>query len=166
MKAAPNRTIDGTDRRILELLQANARTPNVEIARRVGLAPSAVLERIRRLERSGVITGFEARIDSRAVGLSLVAFIFVRTSEPARSKRAQRILSTVPEVQEVHHIAGEDCFLVKVRVANTEALSRLLRDGIGAIKSVVATRTTIVLDTQKETLQVPLDNADSEARHE
>jgi Lrp/AsnC family leucine-responsive transcriptional regulator len=158
--------IDKTDRKILDLLQAQARITNVEIARRIRMAPSAVLGRIRRLERRGIIRGYETRLDPHALGLGLVAFVFVRTSESVRSQNAERQISKIPEVQEVHHIAGEDCFLVKVRVANTEALSHLLREKIGKIHSVVATRTTIVLSTQKESSLLPLPDSGTEAADE
>jgi Lrp/AsnC family leucine-responsive transcriptional regulator len=151
------KTLDRRDRAILRLLQGHARMANVEIARRVGLAPSAALERIRRLEQRGLLRGYEARLDAAALGLGVVAFVFVRTREPVRARRIERQMARLSEVLELHHIAGEDCFLVKVRTTDTAALSRLLREKIGAIAGVVATRTTIVLDTQKETGRLPLE---------
>lgn len=148
--------IDDTDREILELLQSNARIANAEIARRVGLAPSAVLERVRKLEAKGVIRGYEGRIEPRALGLELLAFVFVRADEqPGCSTTGER-LAEIPEVLEVHHVAGEDCFLVKVRAASPAALGGLLREGFGAIPTVASTRTTIVLETIKETGRLPL----------
>jgi Lrp/AsnC family leucine-responsive transcriptional regulator len=149
--------LDRRDRAILRLLQGHARMANVEIARRVGLAPSAALERIRRLEQRGLLRGYEARLDAAALGLGVVAFVFVRTREPVRARRIERQMARLSEVLELHHIAGEDCFLVKVRTTDTSALSRLLREKIGAIAGVVATRTTIVLETQKETGCLPLE---------
>src|SRR5215468_4377057 len=137
--------IDTTDGIILNILQANARTSNAEIARQVGLAPSAVFERIRKLEERGVIRGYEAQLNPRALGLGLVAYIYVRADEPVGSLRAGEALCAIPEVQEVHHIAGEDCYLVKARVADTEALGDLLRERFGVIPTVRSTRTTIVL---------------------
>jgi Lrp/AsnC family leucine-responsive transcriptional regulator len=151
------RILDRRDRAILRLLQADARMANVEIARRVGLAPSAALERLRRLEQRGLVRGYEARLDAAALGLSVVAFVFVRTREPVRARRIERQIARLSEVLELHHIAGEDCFLVKVRTTGTGALSRLLREKIGAVRGVVATRTTIVLETQKETGCLPLE---------
>ena len=148
--------IDETDRRILAILQEDARTPNAEIARRVGMAPSAIFERIRKLEERGVVLGYEARLNPGAFGLGLVAFVFVRLEGLAADGVAERRLAEMPEVQEVHHIAGEDCFLVKVRVADAEALRRLLRERIGGIPGVHSTRTTIVLGTVKETGKLPL----------
>src|ERR687897_997739 len=77
------RMIDEMDRRILSLLQQDARLPNAEIARRVGMAPSATLERLRKLEERGVIQGYEARLDARKLGLGLTAFIYIRAQEKA-----------------------------------------------------------------------------------
>ena len=79
--------IDETDRQILNILQENARTPNAEIARQVGMAPSAVLERVRRLETKGVIEGYETRLNPEALGLGLLAFVFVRTRDVAGETR-------------------------------------------------------------------------------
>ncbi|HET9984132.1 MAG TPA: Lrp/AsnC family transcriptional regulator [Longimicrobiales bacterium] len=155
--------MDAIDRRILELLQENARLANAEIARRVGMAPSAVLERVRKLEERGVIEGYEARLGARTLGLGLVAFIFVRTEDTPGQPSTGEWLKRIPEVQEIHHVAGEDCLLLKVRTADTEALGRLLRDRIGAVSTVRSTRTTIVLGTLKDTSRVPLPGAEMEA---
>jgi Lrp/AsnC family leucine-responsive transcriptional regulator len=148
--------INELDARILTILQKNARTSNAEIARQVGLAPSAVFERIRKLEEKGVLQGYAARIEPHAVGLGLVAFIFVRSNDrPGGVQTAERI-SKIPEVLEVHHVAGEDCFLVKARAADPEALGRLLREELGKIPTITSTRTTIVLETVKETSALPI----------
>src|SRR5262245_36781775 len=134
--------IDRVDQTILQLLQENARIPNAEIARQLEMAPSAVLERIRKLESRGFVRGYEACVDPSAVGLGLLAFIFVRAEETLASGEVGRELAALPELLEVHHIAGEDCYLVKVRVADTSALGRLLRERVGAISQVRSTRTT------------------------
>ena len=149
--------IDGSDRQILSILQANARISNAEIARQVGMAPSAVFERVRKLEERGVIGGYATRIDPKAADLGLLAFIFVRSDDSVGEDDAARVLAALPEVQEVHHVAGEDCFLVKVRTRDTDALGALLRDFVKCIPSVRSTRTTIVLDTIKESPTLPLD---------
>jgi Lrp/AsnC family leucine-responsive transcriptional regulator len=150
--------IDSLDRKILRSLQENARTANVEIARRLGLAPSAVLERIRKLERRGAIRGYEAQLDAPMLDLGLVAFVFVRAEERVGSTAVGEALSRIPGVQEVHHVAGEDCYLVKVRASDTEALGRLLRERFGAIRSIQSTRTTVVFTTVKETAKLPLSD--------
>lgn len=154
--------IDGIDATIARILQENARTSNAEVARQVGLAPSAVFERIRKLEERGAIRGFRADLDPHAVGLPLLAFVFVRSNERAGGVSTAEKLSRIPEVLEVHHVAGEDCFLVKLRAADTEALGRLLRERVGTIPTVTSTRTTIVLETVKESLALPLEDAGEE----
>jgi Lrp/AsnC family leucine-responsive transcriptional regulator len=143
--------IDTTDAIILNILQSNARTSNAEIARQVDLAPSAVFERIRKLEERGVIEGYTTRINPAAIGLPLLAYIFIRDEDKPGDDKAARRVAEIPEVLEAHHVAGEDCLLVKVRVKDTEALGRLLRDRIGRIPTITSTRTTIVLGSVKET---------------
>ena len=142
------------------MLQDNARVANTDVARKVGLAPSAVHERIRKLEERGLIQGYNARIDPRPVGRGLLAFVFVRGEDTDVSSETARRLAEIPEVQEVHNVAGEDCYLVKVRVGDPEALGRLLREKISSLRSVRSTRTTIVLETVKESMAVPIGATD------
>jgi Lrp/AsnC family transcriptional regulator, leucine-responsive regulatory protein len=153
------RMIDEMDRRILSLLQQDARLSNAEIARRVGMAPSATLERLRKLEERGVIRGYEARLDSRKLGLGITAFIFIRAQDNHAEQNAGERLRQHPNVLEVHHIAGEDCYLVKVCAADTEDLGRMVRTDFGTMPGVVSTRTTIVLGTVKETAKIPIPGA-------
>ncbi|MBM4014325.1 MAG: Lrp/AsnC family transcriptional regulator [Planctomycetes bacterium] len=153
---------DHVDHTILSTLQRDARIANAEIARQLDMAPSAILERIRKLEQRGVIRGYEARVDPRAAGVGLTAFVFVRGSFSAPGAAALgEALSAVPEVAELHQVAGEDCWLLKVRVEDTDALARLLNEGIKPLPGVEATRTTIVLATRKETGTVALRAAAS-----
>lgn len=158
--------IDEIDRQILTIIRENARTSNAEIARRVGMAPSAIFERIRKLESRGIIEGYEARLNPQALGLGLLAFIFVRADERVGAMETGALMAEIPEVQEVHHIAGEDCYLVKVRVANTEALGRLLREQFGTIDAVRSTRTTIALSTIRESSQLPFELVSAEAEND
>ena len=153
--------IDQTSLAILETLQADARISNAEIGRRVGLAPSAVFERIRKLEERGAVRGYNANIDPASVDLGLLAFVLVRADERRGAPITEAALVALPEVQEVHHIAGEDCFMLKVRVRDTAALNELLAERIGALDSVSSTKTTIVLRTAKETSMIPIAGADA-----
>jgi Lrp/AsnC family leucine-responsive transcriptional regulator len=148
--------IDETDHQILSLLQDDARLPNAEIARRLGMAASAIHERIKKLEARGLIQAYEARLDPGPLGRKLLAFVFVRSDElPGEALTGDR-LAAIPEVLEVHHVAGEDCYLAKVRCSDTEELGRLLRQRFGSIPTVRSTRTTIVLGTLKESGKLPL----------
>ena len=153
--------IDQTSLAILETLQADARISNAELGRRVGLAPSAVFERIKKLEERGAVRGYSANIDPAAVDLALLAFVFVRSDERRGAPLTEAALVALPEVQEVHHVAGEDCFLLKVRVRDTSALNELLADRISALDGVRETKTTIVLRTAKETSPIPIAGADA-----
>jgi Lrp/AsnC family leucine-responsive transcriptional regulator len=149
--------IDDISLKILKILQEKARIPNVEVARQVGLAPSAVLERIRKLEKQGIINGYEVRLNPKRFAKSLVAFVKVKLKKLGDEIKVGEKLSLIPEVQEVHYVAGEDSFLVKVRAADTEALGRLTRDKIASIGAVHSTQTAIVLSTYKETAKIPID---------
>ncbi len=147
--------MDAVDFRLIRILQEDARTPNAEIARQLEMAPSAILSRIRKLEARGVLTGYEAQIDPSCVDVGLLAFIFVGVNEFGEM-RSGKLLAAIPEVLEVHHVAGDDCWLVKVRTRDTASLGKLLNATIGTIPNVTSTRTTIVMDSVKETGRIPL----------
>jgi Lrp/AsnC family transcriptional regulator, leucine-responsive regulatory protein len=151
-----DRTLDEIDLHILDLLQANARETQAEIARSVGLAPSAVLERIRKLEARGALRGYVAQVDPKAIGVGLLAFVSVRTEEFGSEQRIAQALADLPEVLELHDVAGEDCYLIKVRARDAEHLGQLLRTRVARIPGVRSTRTTIVLETVKETSRLPI----------
>jgi Lrp/AsnC family transcriptional regulator, leucine-responsive regulatory protein len=156
MVATDRMAVDAIDLQILSHLQANARNTQTDIARAVGLAPSGVLERIRKLEARGVINGYTASIDPKVLGLGMLAFVAVRTDEFGSDNRIARELGEIPEVLEVHHVAGDDCYLVKVRARDAEHLGLLLRTRFGRIAGVRSTRTTIVLESIKETSRLPI----------
>ena len=151
-----DKTLDDTDLHILDLLQANARETQVEIARAVGLAPSAVLERVRKLEARGVLKGYSATVDPKALGLGLLAFVAVRSDEAGSENRIASALAELPEVLEAHHVAGDDCYLIKIRARDAEHLGLLLRTRISRVPGVRSTRTTIVLETIKETSRLAM----------
>ncbi len=154
--------INEIDKQILNILQSDARIANAEIARQVGLAPSAVLERIRKLEERGVIKGFETKLDAAQMEYGLTAFIAVRTHECCYE--TDTFLAEIPEVLEVHDVAGEDSYLLKVRVKNTEHLSRLMRERLKNVPNVASTKTTIVLQTIKETTALPIGDSDEKTK--
>lgn len=150
--------INDIDRQILNILQQDARIANAEIARQVGLAPSAVLERIRKLEERGVIKGFETKLDPSQVEYGLTAFVAVKTNDCCAE--TDKFLAEIPEVLEVHDVAGEDSYFLKVRVKNAEDLSRLLRERLRNVPNIASTKTTIVLQTIKETSALPIKMTD------
>jgi Lrp/AsnC family leucine-responsive transcriptional regulator len=151
--------LDDISIQILRILQEKARVPNSEVARRVNMAPSGVLERVRKLEKQGIIDGYEVRLNPERFGRSLVGFILVAAAEGADEAKLGRSLAAVPDALEVHFVAGEDSFLVKLRARDPEALERIRRDKITRLPGVSRTRTLIVLSTFKETARIPLDDS-------
>ncbi len=147
--------LDNTDLQILELMQANARISNADLARELNMAPSAVLERVKKLEQKKVIQGYSTQINPASIQQKLLAFIFIRSSEGFTcSSSTAQALAAIPEVQEVHHIAGEDCYLIKVRTADSSTLMQLMRNKLQHIPNIAGTKTTIVLETVKEQQQL------------
>jgi len=148
-------SLDIIDLQILESMQANARISNSDLARELNMAPSAVLERVKKLEQKKVIKGYTAQINPVAVQQKLLAFIFIKSKEGFTcSSDTAKHLSDIPEVQEVHHIAGEDCFLVKIRTEDSASLMQLMRNSLQKIPNILSTKTTIVLETVKEQQQL------------
>ena len=150
------RMFDDISLKILKILQKKARIPNVEVARQVGMAPSAVLERIRKLENQGFIDGYEVRLNPERFGKSLVAFVQIKTTPSEGMDHIGKELAEIQEIQEVHFVAGDDGYFVKMRVSDTDELGRIVRNDISAIRGVRDTRTTVVLSTHKETARIPL----------
>jgi len=142
--------IDGIDKQILNSLLKDAATSNAEIARRVGLAPSAISERIKRLKSDGVIKAYEIRLDPKALGKPLLAFIFVTDAKPSQGFDTAAALSNVPGLEELHKIAGDDCYLLKVRASGTDELNTIIERHINPVQSVTRVRTTIVLNSVTE----------------
>ena len=152
--------MDAIDKKILSLLQENGRITNAEIARQIGMVPSGVQERIRKLEERGYISDYATHLRSAKLDLELLAFVFVRTNEPPGCLDTAEELAKMPEILEIHHVAGEDCYLLKVRHSNNKSLSDFLREKLGSITTIVHTRTVIVLDTFKETCSLKLPDID------
>ena len=142
--------LDGTDRKILRHLATDGRASYQAIAEEVGLSRPAVMERVKRLEEARYITGYEARIDRARAGFPVTAFVAVRysNSDYVGDEPRMRELEKHPGVLECHHVAGEDCYILKVAAPDLERLQDLLRDLRGpAPHPLMSTRTTIVLGT-------------------
>jgi Lrp/AsnC family leucine-responsive transcriptional regulator len=117
--------LDAVDRRILEELQQSARLSMAELGRRVSLSPPAVAERVQRLERSGVITGYHAQVDPRRIGYPVAAV--VRVAPASRQlERIREVARETPEVVECHRITGEDCFFLKLHLRSLDDLEAIL----------------------------------------
>ena len=135
--------LDRRDLDILGVLQADARATYAEIAKRVGLSPSSVHQRVRKLEESGVITGYRANVDPESIGLFVTALVSVMPLDPKQPDDLPDRVTELPEVESCYSVAGEANYVLKVRTRTTEHLEDLLRRI--REKGGVQTRTTIVL---------------------
>lgn len=148
--------MDPIDYRILDLLQRDARTTQAQIASAVGLSQPSIADRIKKLDASGAVVGYVARLDPRRMGNDIRAFIGVRISHPRHHDGFARRIQQIPEVLECHRVAGLDSYLLKVVAKNTEALDELISGTLRRLAGVTRTTTTIALATVKETTEVPL----------
>ena len=147
--------MDRIDRKILGILRKNARITNRDLAEELGLPPSSTLERVRRLEKKGVIQGYEARFDSRKLGLGLTVFIGIRTNEKMGETGVGEKLAELPEICGLYDVGGEYNYFARVAVADTDELCELMAR-MGKIRGVMESRTTLVLHTIKEELSVEI----------
>ena len=145
MSAPP---LDDLDRQLLRLLAADGRMSYADLARETGLSTSAVHQRVRRLEQRGGITGYSARIDPVTAGLPLSAFVSIQPIDPAAPDDAPDRLRHLTAVEACHSVAGEESYILQVRVAGPAELEQLLQDIRAA--AGVSTRTTVVLSTPWE----------------
>jgi Lrp/AsnC family leucine-responsive transcriptional regulator len=141
--------VDDTDRQLLTALLDDARTSYADLARLVGLSAPAVQDRVRKLEREGVLRGSSATLDPAGVGLGVCALIGVQQREGVDSDQIVAGLRDVPEIEDCWFVAGDETFVVKVRVASLEDLDRTLRV-LRHVPGVTRTRTTVVLNTPFE----------------
>lgn len=146
--------LDETDRRLLNLLQGDAKVPYAKLAKRLGISSSGIHKRVKRLMDAGVIKKFVVVVDSQAVGKKLKAFIGVSTS-PGTCGGVIAQLNRRPEVLEIHEVVGEHDLFLKLIIDDTLGLNRVLHE-IDRIPGVSSTRTLVVLKTEKETGLIPV----------
>lgn len=142
--------LDEIDLKILRMMQDNAKINNSELAREVGMAPSAVLERVKKLEQKEIILEYNAKINPKAIDQKMLSFIFIKVDEIIGDEETGKLLAQIPEVLEVHDIAGDDGYMIKVRTSDSLALVYLMRNSLSKIQGIISTRTIIVLQTVKE----------------
>jgi Lrp/AsnC family leucine-responsive transcriptional regulator len=149
-------TIDKKDRQILNMLQSDGRASLAVLGRRAGLAPSAVHHRLKRLQAQGCVRGFVALLDPARLGFTVTALVTVRTGESPSSRDVGAALTAIDQVLEVHDVAGEACYVLKVLARDIHDLKQVVRERIGVIRGVQRTSTTVVLETLKQTHAVAL----------
>ena len=141
-------SVEEIDRAIISALTVDGRLSYTDLADRVGLSVSAAHQRVRRLEQRGVLKGYSARVDYTALELPLTAFVAIRPLDPSQADDAPDRLANLPEIEACYSVAGEDHYLLLVRVRGPQDLERLLQDIRSAAN--VSTRTTVVLSTAYE----------------
>ena len=149
-------TIDDIDLRILDMLQRNGKLSQAKIAGAVGLTTPSVNERIKKMERHGMIKGFVALLDHEKMGFPLTAYVDVALEHPRFEKGFVDDLEKLLGVQECHYLAGEYAYRLKVKAADTGALADFLQRRLLSIKGVTRTRTEISLSSKKESTLLPL----------
>lgn len=147
--------LDEADRALLDGLQEDCKQSLASLGERVGLSAPTVLERIRRMEKSGLIRGYHAVLDARAAGLDIGAFIGVGIDHPRSIPSFEKAIRAMPEVLEVHHVTGRHTLLVKIRTENTASLHRLI-EALRELPGVARTETMVALDTLVERQRIEL----------
>jgi Lrp/AsnC family leucine-responsive transcriptional regulator len=157
-RAKKPKKLDRTDRRILECLQADGRISNVDLARKVNLTPTPCIERVKRLERQGYIRGYTAILDPQMVDASLLVFVEIDLSHnsPDAFRKFREEARKLPEILDCHLVSGNFDYLIKARVSDMKAYRELLGDKILSLPSVNGSRSYVVMEEVKETLNLPL----------
>jgi Lrp/AsnC family leucine-responsive transcriptional regulator len=156
----PSPSFDRTDRRILELLQADGRLSNQELAEQVSLSPSPCLRRLRALERSGVIQRYAALLDPQRIGLELLAYVSVKLEKRGKMPVDQftRAVLSWPEVISCFSMTGEMDYLMRVQVADLAHYSRFIMEKLLKQPGVIDIKSNFVLERVKETTALPLEH--------
>ncbi|MDX6346979.1 MAG: Lrp/AsnC family transcriptional regulator, leucine-responsive regulatory protein [Streptomyces sp.] len=141
--------MDAVDRQLIQALRENGRASYAELGRLVGLSGPSVTDRINRLEQAGVITGYRATVAPTALGLGVTALVGLQLSDAADHEDVAMRLRDLDEIEDCWFIAGEDSYMLKVRVPDVDGLERTIRR-LSGTKGVARTRTTIVLSTKWE----------------
>ncbi len=154
----PKTHLDETDVQILHLLQKDGRITNAELAKRVGLSPPSVLQRVRALEKAGLIRGYVALLDPERLGLRITAMIMISLAlhQEQPIERFRRSIQEIPEIVECYHVSGDYDFLLKVVVRDMRAYEIFLREKLSKIKGIGKINTNFVLATTKQTTNIPL----------
>lgn len=154
--------LDQTDLKILYILQNNGRKRLADIADEVELSAPAVMERVKKLEASGVIRGYQALIDSKKIGKDITAFIGVSIGNQSSIDAFAQQMFRYGDVLECHHVTGDESFILKVKSANTASLEKLLGE-IRSVEGVTRTVTNVVLSTAKESQALDLESGLAES---
>lgn len=151
-------SIDATDRSILDVLQRDGRITNVDLAQRIGLSPGPTLARVNKLEQTGYIEGYAAMLSRDKLGLSVTAFVLVSLREHNRAANDAFLAAVreLPEVLEVHHIAGDEDFLLKVVAESPASYEDFMLESLTSVADLHRVKTVFVLSSPKSTTAIPI----------
>ena len=151
--------LDKTDRKILKLLQQNDRIAMTELAEKVGLSTTPVTERVRRLEREGIISGYHARLNPHALGQSLLVFVEIKLRSKSGNifEDFRREVALIPQIMECHLVSGEYDYLIKVRLPDMSAYRDMLGNILLQLPAAAESRSYVVMEEVKEEMMLTLD---------
>ena len=151
--------LDEVDIQLLSLLQSDGRITNADLAKAVNLSPPSVLQRVRALEKAGLIRGYHALLDHERLGLKITAMVMITLAlhQDMAIERFRRAVLDIPEILECHHVSGDFDFLLKVVVRDMRGYEAFVREKLSRIKGVGQIRTSFVLGTPKSTSEIPLE---------
>jgi Lrp/AsnC family leucine-responsive transcriptional regulator len=150
--------LDGTDRKILDILQSNSNITNAQLAQEIGLSPAPTLERVKKLEQSGIIKSYHALLDHASVGLGVSTFVMVSLKGHNKENidRFMNSISAIPEIVECHHVTGQADFILKIICADIPAYQKLMLEKVSNIEVVDNMQSMVILSTFKDSKVVPL----------
>lgn len=150
--------LDEVDVQILAILQSDGRITNADLAKRVGLSPPSVLQRVRTLEKAGLIRGYFAVLDAERMGLKITAWVMITLSlhQEQPIERFRRSIQDIPEILECYHVSGDFDFMLKVLVKDMRGYELFVREKLSKIKGIQQIKTSFVFGTNKHTTQIPL----------
>ena len=155
----PVKILDKLDRKILSLLQQDGRLAMTELAEKVGLTITPCIERVKRMERDGIITGYYARVNPQALDAGLLVFVEITLS--AKSGRTfddfRREVARIPQVLECHLVSGDFDYIIKARIGEIGQYRKLLGDILLQLPGVTQSKSFVVMEEVKETLAIPVD---------
>ncbi|MCI0752035.1 MAG: Lrp/AsnC family transcriptional regulator [Flammeovirgaceae bacterium] len=155
-----NIKLDSTDRKILELLQKNSNITNAQLAKEIGLSPAPTLERVNKLEQSGVIKSYHAKIDPSTVGLGVSTFVMasLKGHNKDNINKFIQAISNIEEITECHHITGAGDFVLKIVCADIAAYQQLMLEKVSNIDVVDGLQSMVILSTFKDSKVLPIPN--------
>ncbi len=153
--------MDAIDRKILQHIQRQGRDSYAEIGAAAGLSVSAVNERLKKLEKQGVIAGWSARVDAGAAGCPVLAFVHVLIERPEHEAAFLALVRDEPAILECHHVTGDWSYLLKLRAASLAALEDVIAHRIKALPGIPRSQTVVALSTAKETAALPIAGDDA-----